>query len=590
MLSRGFLAMVVLMPTAALAHTIAVPADQPTIQAGIDAAAHGDTVLVAGGTYAESGLQLTSGVTLRGAPDAVGTVVIDGQQQGRVIACDNVQDVVIENLVIVGGEMLAGVWIEDAGAGLRCLQASVRLTDCRFAGNRASVGGGLAIRGSTVVVERCVFVDNHAQDDYWAPGGGIYSRDSSGSVRDCTFDDNTAFSDDLPGDGGGFFTHNSTLEITDCTFHGNATGAGGGGFYSYDQDLSQLVDCAFTENTAVWAGAAFFELSQATLTRCAFTGNTATSGAGAIETLRSENVFIDCEFIGNTTSSQDGGAIQSWEATLTLEGCLFRTNAAVSGAGALWLGGVTAVLRDCVFQDNVARRGGAIRCHYATPELTGCTFVGNRGTIEGAAIHVGTASGAVLDRCIIAFSPEGASISAIAGREVTLSCTDIFGNAGGDWVALIADQAGQSGNLSADPQFCDVAAGDLHIFDTSPCAATNSGGCGLIGALPIGCSLVGVHDVVPAGVLTMAPAVPNPFNPATTIRFALAQPAFTGVVIVDLAGRRVRTLTGAFLPAGPHELVWDGRDDAGLPSPAGVYHAVATSGAQRASTRLALVK
>lgn len=586
---RLLLPVIILTSTATWAATIQIPADQSSIQDGIEAAAVGDTVLIAAGTYTESGLVLKTGVTLLGAPDAPGGVILMGQQQGRVIDCNAVQGVVLENLVVTGGQTLSQ-WFDDAGAGVRCLNAEVRLTDCQFRDNRASVGGGLGMRGSTVIVERCTFSDNHAQHQVWTGGGGIWSRQTTGVVRDCTFTDNTAFSVENPGDGGGLFTESGCLQVHDCTFTGNTTGAGGGGFYSVYEDSSRVVDCHFTANAASWGGAAYLEYSRSSLIRCTFDANTSTQGAGSIETVRSTNTFLDCAFTANATSAGDGGALQCWGSTLVLDGCLFRGNTAPSGGGALFMAGVDAELRDCIFQDNSGERGGAIRCQLGSPRLINCTFAGNRGTVEGGAIFLGPSGGADLDRCILAFSPDGASIAGVAATPVTLSCCDVYGNAGGDWIGGIADQLGNNGNFAADPLFCDQPQYDLRLRSISPCAEANNATCGQIGALAEGCPVVSVPEVPSSPLLAVFPATPNPFNPTTTVHFELAQAAWTHLAIVDLTGRTVRTLADGRLGTGRHEIAWDGHDAQGMPAPAGVYLAVVRCGGQQESIRLALVK
>jgi hypothetical protein len=64
---------------------------------------------------------------------------------------------------------------------------------------------------------------------------------------------------------------------------------------------------------------------------------------------------------------------------------------------------------------------------------------------------------------------------------------------------------------------------------------------------------------------------PNPFNPTTSIAFALPAPSPIELTIFDLAGRRVRRLAFGPFDAGLHVRDWDGRDDAGRPVSSGVY-------------------
>jgi hypothetical protein len=73
------------------------------------------------------------------------------------------------------------------------------------------------------------------------------------------------------------------------------------------------------------------------------------------------------------------------------------------------------------------------------------------------------------------------------------------------------------------------------------------------------------------GELSLSAAVPNPFRGATAIRFALPTPGDHSLVIFDVAGRRVRSLSSGAAEAGPHVVRWEGRDDEGRFVPSGVY-------------------
>ena len=80
--------------------TIRVPADQPRIQQGVDAASAGDTVLIAPGTYREAVVVATDGITIRGTNR--NRVILDGGHDlGDGISVD-ADDVAVENLTVRG--------------------------------------------------------------------------------------------------------------------------------------------------------------------------------------------------------------------------------------------------------------------------------------------------------------------------------------------------------------------------------------------------------------------------------------------------------------------------------------------------------
>lgn len=80
-------------------------------------------------------------------------------------------------------------------------------------------------------------------------------------------------------------------------------------------------------------------------------------------------------------------------------------------------------------------------------------------------------------------------------------------------------------------------------------------------------------------------AAPNPFNPATTLRFVLAGPGPARLEVFDLAGRRVATLCDGVLASGPHAVAWHPAD---LGS--GLYLARLTTAAGTTSARLTLLE
>lgn len=96
---------------------------------------------------------------------------------------------------------------------------------------------------------------------------------------------------------------------------------------------------------------------------------------------------------------------------------------------------------------------------------------------------------------------------------------------------------------------------------------------------------------LPAVGLNLKDAVPNPFNPATTLAWELAQPSRVSLKVFDVSGRLVRTLiAGRTEAAGVHHVLWRGQNDQGQPQPSGVYFYRLESPTGWATKRMTLVR
>ncbi len=226
--------------------TIHVPADQPTIQAGIDASVNGDTVLVAPGTYVENIDFKGKAITVRGdtGPDVT---VIDGNQAGSVVKFESGEGVnsVLDGFTITNGSGTHAMPWGYSGGGIYCEGTSPTITNNTITGNSASyAGGGIFCRDSFPNITNNTISGNTANH-----GGGIECYNCSPSITNNTIIGNIAIED-----AGGISCFNSSPTITSNTITGNTAKSinyyGGGGIRCYWNCSPTITNNTISGNTA----------------------------------------------------------------------------------------------------------------------------------------------------------------------------------------------------------------------------------------------------------------------------------------------------------------------------------------------------
>jgi len=84
---------------------------------------------------------------------------------------------------------------------------------------------------------------------------------------------------------------------------------------------------------------------------------------------------------------------------------------------------------------------------------------------------------------------------------------------------------------------------------------------------------------------------PNPFNPRTQIPYSITKTSFVEISVYDITGRLIKTLVQSEMPAGNHEVFWNGKDERGNSQSSGLFfYQMRVDGDLKQTKRLVLLK
>jgi hypothetical protein len=348
------------------------------------------------------------------------------------------------NPTILSGDLLQN----DVDADLQNFGANSTFAENSYHVVTATSQIGLPVLDSTIldgfVIERGS-ADFPTGSDHRRYGGGIFLGLSGTS--------------DLP----------SSPSVRNCVLRLNRASIGGGAIVSGKGSIT-LRNCRFESN---YAHDNF--------------GLTLSGGGGIRKAGSGSDILklLSCTFSGNETW-EHGGAVRTSSVSLRVWNCDFRLNNGLSlgnsNGGAIYVGGGSGhQFVNSAFWNNEGFKGGGLRTDNATFVMTNCTFGKNhaRGAYGGGISMANFSSQLAppeLRNCVLYGNTSlntNPTHQQIDDEASSGMCDYLADNSCVDGITLASGCPGVgSNNISSDPEFADMSAGNLRLLGSSPCVDT----------------------------------------------------------------------------------------------------------------------
>jgi HYDIN/CFA65/VesB family protein/parallel beta helix pectate lyase-like protein len=254
-------------------NAIYVPVDQGTIQAAINAAANGQTVLVLPGTYFEHVDFLGKAITVA-STDGASATIIDGSTTGTVVTFKTGEG----PASILSGFTITHGTSTFEGAGIMVSTASPTIQNNIITANQGCQGIGVGVGFGSPIIQNNTISNNIQKTCSGGNGGGISVRGASApQILNNTIAGNQLR---LGGDGGGISVNAASPIVSRNIIGGNTVFNDGGGISSINGGTPKIIENLITGNTSINGnGGGIYWGSGAVVVSNTVAGNSALAGS-----------------------------------------------------------------------------------------------------------------------------------------------------------------------------------------------------------------------------------------------------------------------------------------------------------------------